>query len=69
MAHIEVPISDEKVIALLREKFDLEEGKGRIKSILVTTQPPTSNTTISHVVSVQIDFGLELGTVEELVGY
>lgn len=69
MAHIEVPISDEKVLDLLREKFELSEGKGRIVGVEVARQPPVSNSTISHIVSVKIDFGLELGTVEDLVGY
>ncbi|MDQ0645537.1 hypothetical protein [Microbacterium murale] len=69
MASIEVPISDEKIITLLKEKYGLDFGKGRLQGIEVTREPQVSNSSISHIVSVRLDFGLELGEIEDLVGY
>lgn len=69
MATIEVPISDDKILELLREKHGFDPDPRAVRSIEVTHQPPTANTTVSHVVSVHLDFGLELGEIEDLVGY
>ena len=69
MATIEVPISDDKIMELLREKHGFDPDPRVVRSIEVTRQSPVSNSSISHVVSVQLDFGLELGEIEDLVGY
>ncbi|MEV8272693.1 hypothetical protein [Microbacterium sp. NPDC077184] len=69
MASIQVPVSDEKLLALLAESRGLDVGKGRVSAIDVVAQPPVSNSNVSHHVSVTIEFGLELGEVETLVGY
>lgn len=69
MASIEVPISDEKILALLQEKYGLVVGSGMVTKLDVHTEAPVSNSTISHMVKVQISFPLDLGVVEDLVGF
>ncbi|CAL4859677.1 hypothetical protein [Microbacterium sp. MM2322] len=69
MASIQVPISDEKLLALLTESRGLDVGKGVVRNLDVVADPPVANSKISHRVSVTIEFGLELGEVETLVGY
>lgn len=69
MATIEVPISDDKIMELLREKYGFDPDPRLIQSVDVTHQPPTANTPSSHTVSVQLDFDLGPGDVESLVGH
>lgn len=69
MATIEVPISDEKLLALLAEARGLSVGQGQVREIDIRVRPPEANSVISHHVSVTIEYGLKLGEVEDLVGF
>jgi hypothetical protein len=69
MATIQVPVSDDKILELLHEKYGLDRGSGRVVDVEVKHVPLTNNTTISHTITVSISFGLELGEIEDLVGY
>ncbi len=69
MASISVPVSDEKILEHLQQQRGLNPGSGRVESIEVMAQPPAQNSDVSHVVTVQLRFGLRLGEVEELIGF
>ena len=64
-----MPISDEKLLQLLREKYGLERGKTILHSVEIDTLAPVSNSSTSHRVRVTFEAGLELGEAEDLVGF
>lgn len=69
MASINVPVSDEKILALLQAEHGLAVGKGELEALEVQTNPPASNSIMSHEVSVTLKFYLRLGEVETLIGF
>lgn len=69
MANIEVRISDEAILEYLRKERGLDEGKGRIESIEVEQYPPVQNSKVSHIVTVRVQFGLDLGELRKLAEF
>jgi hypothetical protein len=69
MASIEMPISEEKLLELLREKYGLEPGKARLVDVEIQALPPVGNSRTSHEVRVTFECGLDLGEAGTLVGF
>lgn len=69
MASIEVPISDEAILDYLRKERGLQEGKTFVIGVSVEPQPMGSNSNISHVVKVELSYGLELGQLRALADF
>ncbi|UIN31886.1 hypothetical protein [Microbacterium binotii] len=68
MASVQIPIDDDKILDYIRENYGLVEGKSRVLAVEVEAQPRAANSSISHVVTVSIRYGLELGEIEKLAG-
>lgn len=69
MASIEIPISDDKILDHLRTERGLQEGKTFDIDVMVEARPPERNSSVSHVVTVQLRYGLQLGEIERLVEF
>lgn len=66
MAHIKRFIDDQKLIDHIKETRGFEQGKTRDVSVEIVSQPPVTNSSISHVVKITASYGLKLDEVDEL---
>lgn len=69
MASVEIRIPDEKLLEYLREQRAFAEGQTHQISVDVEAQPPTANSTISHIAVVTLRYGLHLGELEKLIEF
>ena len=65
-ASVQIPIDDEKILDYIRDNHGQVEGKSRDLGVEVQSLPRAANSSISHVVTVTIRYGLRLGEIEKL---
>lgn len=68
MAHVTVEVPDDEILGLIKRLRGLEPGKtsGRTK-VRIEPVPPVSNSTVSHIVTVELSYGMQLGELDELI--
>lgn len=68
MASVTIEVPDEEILDLVEKTRGLQRGSVVERpEVTLKSQPPTSNTTVSHLVTVTLTYAFELGEIDPLI--
>lgn len=68
MANVTIEVPDEQILELVERTRGLECGDAvRPPQITLQSQPPVSNSKVSHLVTVTLTYAFELGEIDPLI--